>query len=259
MVEVNKAQNEGVFISVVKQIFVVIVAVFFAIVFPKIGYILADNFEKIFKYKQFSFGWDMVHHTVQMLLALLVMILPFWKKGLSEWGFNNISKKENKEIILKFTLGFLVFFTLGKTFYLWLSGWPKALDFDPNRFNVWSRILFRLVMPGLSEEILFRGLVIGILMISIKSFIKIGKIEIPTAGIIAAVIFAIAHVGINFMPFQIVYYNVGQLIAAFVFGVFYSIIFVKTKSLLAPIIIHNVIDGVGTTIDYILTLIITAI
>ncbi len=238
---------------------VVLIAFFVSVLFPRIAFALADYMGEIFHYKQFSVIWDLIHHTIQMGLALLVMILPFWKRTLAQWGLNNWEKEKNKKIIIKFITGFIIFFTVGKLFYLWLSGWPSALDFNPNEYSVWKRIIFRLIMPGLSEEILFRGLIMGIIMVAWQNSFRIGKYKISLAGIIAAVFFTLAHIGFNFVPFQITYYNIGQLIFAFIFGVFYSIVYMQTKSLLAPIIIHNVIDGLSTFIDYILTIVIKGV
>ena len=92
-------------------------------------------------------------------------------------------------------------------------------------------------------------------MIAWKGVVKLGKVRIPLAGIIAALIFVMAHIGLDLFPLQILYFNTGQLIFAFIFGIFYSILFYETKSILAPIITHNIVDGIGTLIDYVLTLI----
>ncbi len=246
-------RDRGIIRNNILKTVVLFVALGVSILFPKMAFILADYFGEVFEYKQFSVKWDFVHHIIQMILALGVMILPFWRKSLVDWGFNNREKKKNKAIIIKFTLGFLVFYTFGEIIYLWLSGWPSVMNFNINEFNVWGKIIFAFTMPGLSEEVLFRALIMGILFLGWQKSITIGKLIIPYAGIIAAILFAISHVGFTLIPFEIYYYNITQLVVAFILGVFYSYIYVDTKSLLAPIIIHNLWDGVVILINYILT------
>ncbi len=141
----------------------------------------------------------------------------------------------------------------GKLLYLWINNWPWILDTDPGLKSIHSVILFRLIMPGISEELLFRAYLMGILMIAWKEVLTLGNIELPIAGVIAALLFTAAHLGISFNPLAIIHANPGQLLFAFIFGIVYAILFYRTRSILVPIVIHNVIDGLGTLIDYLLT------
>ena len=104
------------------------------------------------------------------------------------------------------------------------------------------------IMPGISEEILFRALVIGILLNSWTGKIKPGSFEVSHAGFIAAIIFTLAHVGFVFHPFQIDYIEPMQLVFAFGLGIFYAVMFDRTGSLLGPILVHSASDGIGTVI-----------
>lgn len=248
-------KNNRVLPDSLLKILTLLVAVSSAFFFPKLGWWAADYFGFLFGYKQFSISWDIIHHIVQVLPVILIMLLPIFKMSLSEWGINNIEKGKNKQLIINFFLGFIVFFTIGKFIYMWLNGWPWILDFDQDVKSAWSVILFRLIMPGLSEELLFRAYVMTILIIAWKKVIHIGRINLPVAGIISALIFVMAHIGFSLFPFQIIYFNTGQLIFSFIFGIFYAIIFYETKSILVPIVTHNIVDGIGTLIDYLLTLI----
>lgn len=221
--------------------------------FPEAGWRLADWGLVRFGYPRFGFGWDLVHHLVQMGLALGVMALPFWGRTWADWGFNNQKRALNKALLIRFTLGFLVFFPLGKLLYLWVAGWPPALSWDPAVTGLGRLLLFRSVMPGLSEEILFRALVIGILARGWKGCVRLGGLELSAAAVLSAILFMLAHVGFTFAPFGIAYFNPGQMLSAFLFGLFYAWAYEKTGSLLVPMAAHNVIDGAGTLIDWILT------
>lgn len=227
-----------------------------AVYIPKVGWDVADTLMVIFNYTQFSVGWDLVHHTVQALLPLLIIaVFGTRRKNWSDWGFNVREKENIKFLISRFIIGFIVFFTIGKILYIWLSDWPMILDFEEKESPAWEIILFRLTMPGLSEEFLFRSFIMTILMMAWKGVIQIGKVHIPIAGLISACLFAVAHIGFTMYPLQITYYNPLQLVFAFLFGIYYAIVFYETKSIVVPIITHNCIDGVGTLIDYLFVLV----
>ncbi|MEW6052067.1 MAG: CPBP family intramembrane glutamic endopeptidase [Candidatus Zixiibacteriota bacterium] len=94
------------------------------------------------------------------------------------------------------------------------------------------------LMSGTSEEIFFRGLLQTFLARAWKSSIRISKLKVPTAGLIAALIFAYAHMEINFTPFSVDFSTL-QVTLAFILGVFYSIAYERTRSLIAPVVSHN--------------------
>ena len=102
-----------------------------------------------------------------------------------------------------------------------------------------------------SEETLFRGFVMVVLGQSWKGILNIGKLTIPVSGLLAALIFTYAHISYTIFPLKF-YFNTGQLIAAFGLGIFYAIVFYKTKSLLGSVLCHNISDGIGFIIVWLL-------
>ena len=108
--------------DILLKILTLLFAVSSVFYFLKLGWWVADYFGIILGYRQFSISWDVIHHIVQVLPPILMMLLPIFNKNLSDWGFNNIEKDKNKQIIIKFFLGFIVFFTIGKFVYMWLNG-----------------------------------------------------------------------------------------------------------------------------------------
>ncbi len=245
--------NEGARWSI--KISVFLLAFIFTVTFPYVAFQVADYMGAVVNYPQFSWAWDTAHHMVQMLLAIGIMVLPFWNRSLSDWGFNLKEKSESLRIVKKFCIGYIIFLFIGKLIYQILLGWPPIIDISSIPGGIVGKIVFRFTLVGLSEEILFRALIVGLLLRGWSGHIKLGNLEIPIAGMIAALFFSLAHVGFSLFPFQIVYCDPMQLIFAFVFGVFYAILLDKTKSLLAPILVHNAIDGFGTVIDILLTVI----
>ena len=130
-----------------------------------------------------------------------------------------------------------------------LKGEPESVGFSLTTFNILGWFSFSALMSGTSEEIFFRGLLQTFLNKAWKGSVKIIKLDIPTAGIIAALIYTFAHMEFNFSPFT-VNYNFPQLIVAFILGIFFSIAYDRTKSLIAPIVAHNYANSIMYFVGY---------
>jgi membrane protease YdiL (CAAX protease family) len=94
------------------------------------------------------------------------------------------------------------------------------------------------VLAGMGEEPIFRGFVVASLVTIITKYIGIGKVQIPLVAILSGILFALAHIEYQVMPFRILYIDGIQLSITFLLGTFWSVMFIKTKSLLGPIIAH---------------------
>ena len=177
-----------------------------------------------------------IHHLNQMLLAVLSVAIIL-KGKLKDYGLNLLNWNLSKKYILWF---FLIYggFTVINLLPNFLEGQPESPGFSLTTYNIIGWFSFQALMSGTSEEIFFRGLLQTFLNKAWEGSVKIIKISTPKAGIIAAIIFTFAHMEINFTPF-IVNYNIPQLVVAFILGIFYSIAYDRTKSLIAPIITHN--------------------
>lgn len=108
--------------------------------------------------------------------------------------------------------------------------------------------LFEGVYVGPTEEVLFRSLIIGILSGAGLGAVRLGRIELSGATIVAALLFGAAHYpGITAAlwwqtAFQIVY--------AIVLGLIYGYWFERSRSLLAPAIAHNATDLLATWVSF---------
>ena len=188
-----------------------------------------------------------IHHFGQMLLALLVIILVL-REQIKDYGL--ILK--NRRLSLKYALWFFLAYgiiTILNFLPNFLSSKPESFGFSPTAFNILGWLSFELLMSGASEEIFFRGLLQTYLCKAWKGSVKIIRINVPTAGIIAALIFTFAHIEINFNPFAI-NYNLLQVVMAFILGIFYSIAYDRTRSLLAPILTHNFANFIMYFVGY---------
>ena len=98
------------------------------------------------------------------------------------------------------------------------------------------------VLAGPTEEIPFRALLVTFLAATMPGRIRVGRFEMNWAGVVVAVIFALLH-ATNFAtrPWPLA---LGQQLYAFALGVLYAYWLEKSRSIVAPIIGHNVSDVV---------------
>lgn len=126
--------------------------------------------------------------------------------------------------------------------------WPQLLagtapaDYptDPVLAAEW---LLAMITTGLGEETIFRGLLVGMLVVLTPGRMRMGGFEIPVAGVLVALLFGVAHYD-SFLhgPLNIA---IAQQIYAFVWGLTYVWLMERSKSLVAPIVAH----GVGNFVE----------
>ncbi len=210
------------------------------IIYPSIGHLDPDR----------VFLWISIHHIFQLLLTLLIMRLYF-NTRFEKWGFNLNNLNLSLKIALYFSIGFgisqgvpLLIGYLTNT--LSSSGIGHPLTFT----NIGGYYLFQGFLSGTCEEPLFRGFVILVLAKSWKSKINVAGIDISIATIIAAILFSYAHIGFDLFPFEITRLSPPQLVYAFILGIVYGEVFDRTKSLLGPILLHNISNVISITYGY---------
>jgi membrane protease YdiL (CAAX protease family) len=64
------------------------------------------------------------------------------------------------------------------------------------------------------------------------------------AVVVSILIFMLGHVNIRFNPFRVENFNLLQQVTVFTFGGFYAYLFLRTRSLLGPMLAHNWLNGV---------------
>jgi len=222
------------------------VVVLVLILAPRFGTLVADHtmpyFDSIDPDRRFM--WGIVHHIAQALVPVIFIFV--WKKSLfNQWGFCLGDAKVGWQWVLWFTVVWLGVY-LGLTAFNIFQGISPEVYYDvTNPRNFFGELLFRGVIVGPSEEILFRAFPISILLASgLSKNHKIFNQNITQAGIISAVLFALAHIGFNFSSFEVYHFNFVQLTTSLGFGLLYAIVYQKTKSLYYPILIHSISDVV---------------
>jgi membrane protease YdiL (CAAX protease family) len=111
-------------------------------------------------------------------------------------------------------------------------------------------IFFEGIYVGPTEEILFRSLLVGYLIAAMPGKIRVGRYDMSWGGVIVALIFALAH-ATNFINHP-AWAAAGQQVYAFALGILYAYWFEKSRSVIAPIVGHNVSDVVETGICFVL-------
>lgn len=111
--------------------------------------------------------------------------------------------------------------------------------------------LVGMLTTGLAEETIFRGLLVGFLVILVPGRLRIGKFDLPVAAYIVAFLFGLGH----WQSFVVspLHEAIAQQVYAFAWGLIYVWLMERSRSLLAPIIAHGV--GNFTEVSLILLLV----
>jgi CAAX protease family protein len=108
--------------------------------------------------------------------------------------------------------------------------------------NMWGWLFFEGVYVGPTEEIPFRALLVTYLATTMPGRVRVGRLEMNWAGIFVALIFALLHA--TSFDSRAWPQALGQQVYAFALGVLYAYWLEKSRSIVAPIVGHNVSDVV---------------
>jgi membrane protease YdiL (CAAX protease family) len=124
--------------------------------------------------------------------------------------------------------------------------WPQLLsrtapdggyEMTPIGIPGWLAVM---LAAGPNEEIIFRGVLVGMLTVLIPGRVRLRRFEIPVSGVIVGLLFSAAH----YKSFVVdpLHLAIAQQLYAFVFGLTYVWLMERSRSLLAPMIAHGVSD-----------------
>jgi membrane protease YdiL (CAAX protease family) len=149
------------------------------------------------------------------------------RRPLRDWGLNLRNPKAGVVLAL-----FFVAVTAVPTFLLVETApRPTVAISVPEIVAV---LLTHFLIIGFTQEVLFRGFVMTFLRRQWPGELRIARLEVPVAGILATVIFVLAHVKLSppwIWP--------AQLGFAAGYGLFYAVAFHRTGSLLGPSLAHG--------------------
>lgn len=184
-----------------------------------------------------------VHHIVQMLIALLVIFIIHKTRKLN---FNLKPKFSKTGILYTSIFSFVILIYVLISYIIGYSNSAIApYGYDLNAVNILGTLGFQLLLSGTSEEILFRALPITVIgnLTNSKSKNILGIL-------VASVLFSIAHIQWSLVPFTISF-DLFQLIYAFVLGIAYGVTYIKSKSIIYPMIMHGMSNFLMVGIGYI--------
>lgn len=232
--------------------FVFILLLSFVLLFaPKIGGWVAD----LFSYQSIdpdgAFMWISVHHIVQAIIILLLVIILSKVSHVKYYlGFGN--KDVGMNYLKKFLVIFSVYAVIAYIITI-ISGTFQPFQYSLNARNISGYIGFQLLLSGPSEEFIFRAFSISMFVFFITER-RLNK-HLSYAVLFSAIIFGIAHVGISFNPFSISY-SIFQVGYAIVLGYFYGDCYEKSKSFVYPMIMHSFTNVVMVGLTIILSFVI---
>jgi len=102
--------------------------------------------------------------------------------------------------------------------------------------------LFQATMPGLQEELLFRGILMGLLnQVLVKPVWKFAGSSFGWAAVITSILFGLEH-GISLGAGFGIHINFFNFIRTALEGFLFSLLVLNTKSIFPAVIYHNVLN-----------------
>jgi hypothetical protein len=193
-----------------------------------------------------TLAWLYIQHGFQLLLALIVIaVLKFWLMP-ADYGLHWPRGKTYLWPAILWGGLFGVLMTLVDYAPQLLAHTKPNPGFPLTPGNIGGWLFFEGVYVGPTEEIPFRALLVTFLATTMPGKLHIGRFNMNWAGVIVALIFALLHAN-NFdtrhWPEAL-----GQQFYAFALGILYAYWLEKSKSVVAPIVGHNV----GDVVEYLL-------
>lgn len=190
-----------------------------------------------------------VQQSLQIIVAIMLSIILL-KRKLPDIGLNFRNFKRSIKYFLLFASSILIiyFLYLIIVHYLIPNLWGE-IQSAPVLQNqeLFTKLFFQSIFPGLGEELLFRGFLVTLLISRIKPD-ENKFLDIFWISILSGLFFAIAHIYFDITTLEMTHIDITQLLLALFSGTCYSLMFIKTRSLLSPILSHNFANVASTII-----------
>ena len=172
--------------------------------------------------------WNWQGKFLSFLMALLfVYVLPFLTKEQAGFTF-----KINRSVWLPF----LILTVLSVAYSFIHINTIQEVDGSK------EYLLFQLTMPGLSEEPIFRGVLLGLLNLVFVSRRKILGTYFGIGALIQAILFGIGH-AVYFDQQQHIQFYMEGFVFTFTLGVFMTYLKEKGESIIPAILFHNIFNA----------------
>ncbi|HTQ14242.1 MAG TPA: CPBP family intramembrane glutamic endopeptidase [Rhizomicrobium sp.] len=191
--------------------------------------------------------WLYMQHAGQFVVALLV-ILVLKRLVPADYGLHRPRGKTYVLPAILWGVLFGVLMTVVDYAPQLIAHAKPDPGFPLTRGNVAGWLFFEGIYVGPTEEVPFRALLVTYLAATMPGKLHVGRFNMNWAGIFVAVIFALLHAtSFDTRQWQLA---LGQQVYAFALGVLYAYWLEKSKSVVAPIVGHNVGDVVEYAIMF---------
>ena len=165
------------------------------------------------------------------LFSILGSILFYYlfRGGFSENDFLNIGQKKGS---LRYTLTGAALLVAPSVMVAFFFSGELSMNLET--------LGFQLTMPGIDEEIAYRGVLLGLLASSLYGEMKFGRLNLKHPGIwVTSILFGLAH-GLRFSGvIQMDWFSFSMTFAV---GFILAWITLKGRSILVPIVAHNLLN-----------------
>lgn len=188
-----------------------------------------------------------IHHIIQMLIAIILIIIVSIKFKV-DFGFKPGAVKKGVLYVTVFSIAISVIVIIQNIY--WYSNNPFiSYNYPLNSRNIIGSLAFQMFMSGPSEEILFRALPIALFILMFKKSIN-NRLCTSLGIIVAALLFSIAHFDtFSIYPFRISKIDF-QIYYSFVLGIIFGFTYIKTGSVLYPMLMHSISNVSAVGIGY---------
>lgn len=165
------------------------------------------------------------------IFGAVIFLLVYRKLQLKDYFLTFKQHKKNlKKGILIISVIFLV---------------STILNFTFNSSKAWNTetILYQLTMPGINEEIAYRGILLGLLVKTLKNYTFFNP-----AILITAILFGMAHGLFLNNDFELVF-KTQAFFETMIMGIIWAWVTIKTGSILLALISHNLGNVSGKLIS----------
>lgn len=172
-----------------------------------------------------------------VLFARFILRYSVSDMGFNFKNFNETIRELRRFIIIWFPL-VIAFYFISLKFVSGFSTYISSYYIKDSKMLLIDFIIGCL-LAGIGEEPLFRGLIVIVLSSVITKEINIGKFKLPITAILSGIFFMIAHIVYEISPFRVVRIDYLQLFITFCLGTVWATLFIRTKSLIGPILAHS--------------------
>lgn len=172
------------------------------------------------------FNWSAKLYSILFVLILLILL-----KKIITLDDIGLKFKQNKNSLLFSLLLTLIIFIVASTLALLSVKKP----FDTNT------LLFTAIMPGLNEELIYRGLLLGLLNKIFEKRFKLFATNFGWGAILTSLVFGLLH-GFSLSNSYQFQFDLITIFFTGIYGFIYALIKERSGSLVFPIIAHSTAD-----------------